>query len=151
MLRNAFGYGIAREWVDLDQICAGARRAVIASEDARFFEHHGIDWPAVERARAYNARHGDEAAPRRRHDHDAVRAERVPVAGGRAGAEDLEAGLAYAIGPSGETAHPRECTLNVIEWGPGVHGAEAAARVDFRTTAARLDPHQAGVARGRAS
>jgi monofunctional biosynthetic peptidoglycan transglycosylase len=145
MLRNAFGYGIAREWVDLDRISPALVRAVIASEDARFFEHHGIDWPAVERARAYNARHGDE--PRRGGSTITMQCARnVFLWQGKSWVrKTLEAGLAYAIEVFWGKRRVLEVYLNVIEWGPGVYGAEAAARVNFRTTAARLDPHQAAL------
>ena len=145
MVRNAFSYGIAREWVDLDQISPALVRAVVASEDARFFEHHGIDWPAVERARAYNARHGHE--PRRGGSTITMQCARnVFLWHGKSWLRKaLEAGLAYAIEIFWGKRRILEVYLNVIEWGPGVYGAEAAARVNFRTTAAQLDARQAAL------
>lgn len=145
MVRNAFSYGIAREWVDLDQISPALVRAIVASEDARFFEHHGIDWPAVERARAYNARHGHE--PRRGGSTITMQCARnVFLWHGKSWVRKaLEAGLAYAIEIFWGKRRILEVYLNVIEWGPGVYGAEAAARVNFRTTAAQLDARQAAL------
>lgn len=145
MVRNAWTYGIAREWVDLDRISPALVRAVVASEDARFFEHHGVDWEAVERAQEYNARHGDE--PRRGASTITMQCARnVFLWQGKSWVRKvLETGLAYAIEVLWGKRRILEVYLNVIEWGPGVYGAEAAARVNFRTTATRLDAHQAAL------
>src|SRR5687767_9982286 len=48
--------GIDKEWTRLDDVSPVFLRSVIASEDARFFSHSGVDWKAVEDARRYNER-----------------------------------------------------------------------------------------------
>ena len=51
MIRHAFRDGVTKDWTALDHIAPALQRAVIAAEDARFFEHHGVDWDAIEDAR----------------------------------------------------------------------------------------------------
>jgi len=50
LLRRVEGYGIQKSWTSFDQISANLVRAVIASEDSRFCNHHGFDWNAIETA-----------------------------------------------------------------------------------------------------
>jgi monofunctional glycosyltransferase len=59
LLRRVEGYGIQKSWTSFDQISANLVRAVIASEDSRFCNHHGFDWNAIETARdRYRSRRG---------------------------------------------------------------------------------------------
>src|ERR1700760_4880224 len=50
LLRRVEGYGIHKSWTSSDHISANLVRAVIASEDTRFCNHHGFDWNAIETA-----------------------------------------------------------------------------------------------------
>jgi monofunctional biosynthetic peptidoglycan transglycosylase len=50
LLRRVEGCGIQKSWTSFDQISANLVRAVIASEDSRFCNHHGFDWNAIETA-----------------------------------------------------------------------------------------------------
>ena len=59
LLRRVEGYGIQKSWTSFDQISANLVRAVIASEDSRFCNHHGFNWNAIETARdRYRSRRG---------------------------------------------------------------------------------------------
>src|SRR5690606_38120888 len=121
---------------------AHLKRAVIASEDARFTEHVGVDWSAIESAFEKNAERGRIAF----------------------GGSTITMQLAKNLFLSGERSYLRkaqevlitwmleavmskrrilEIYLNVVEWGQGVFGAEAAARHHFRVSASQLRPAQA--------
>jgi monofunctional biosynthetic peptidoglycan transglycosylase len=133
------GAQLQQKWVDYDRISAHLKRAVVAAEDAKFVDHEGFDWEAIEKAREKNERKG-----------------RV-VAGGSTISQQLAKNLFLSGERSawrkGEEAlitvmiehilHKRrilEIYLNVIEWGEGVFGAEAAARHYYGTSAAALGP-----------
>jgi monofunctional biosynthetic peptidoglycan transglycosylase len=142
MVQRVFeGRGFDRRWVPLERISPALTRAVIAAEDARFCEHHGFDIEAMRKAFAANQRGGKVRGgstisqqtaknvflwPRR----DYVR-------------KGLEAWFTVLI--EGMWGKPRimEVYLNSIEWGPGIYGAEAAARKNFGVSAAQLKPAQA--------
>jgi monofunctional glycosyltransferase len=145
MVRQAFSHGLAHQSVALEAISPALLRAVIASEDARFFEHRGVDWAAVRRARDYNAKHGDE--PRRGGSTITMQCARnVFLWQGKSYLRKvLEAGVAYVIEVVWGKRRILEVYLNVIEWGPGIFGAEAAARTYFGVPASALTPHQAAL------
>ena len=145
MVRQAFSHGLAHQSVDLDAMSPALLRAVIASEDDRFFEHRGVDWEAVRRARAYNAKHGDE--PRRGGSTITMQCARnVFLWQGKSWVRKvLEAGVAYVIEVVWGKRRILAVYLNVIEWGPGIFGAEAAARSYFGVPASALTSHQAAL------
>jgi monofunctional biosynthetic peptidoglycan transglycosylase len=145
MVRNAFAYGITKEWRDLDRISPALVRGVVAAEDAQFPAHHGVDWEAIRRARDYNARHGDE--PRRGGSTITMQCARnVFLWQGKSYVRKvLEVAIAYVLERVWGKRRILEVYLNVIEWGPGVYGAEAAARRSFGVPAAALDPRQAAL------
>jgi len=145
MLWHAPGDGIAKRWVDLDHVAPALVRSVVAAEDARFFEHHAVDWEAVRRARDYNARHGDE--PRRGGSTITMQCARnVFLWQGKSYVRKaLEVGVAYLLEIGWGKRRILEVYLNVVEWGPGVYGADAAARYYFGVSAAELGPRQAAL------
>ena len=145
MVRQAFSHGLAHRSVELDAISPALLRAVVASEDDRFFEHRGVDWEAVRRARAYNAKHGDE--PRRGGSTITMQCARnVFLWQGKSWVRKvLEAGVAYVIEVVWGKRRILAVYLNVIEWGPGIFGAEAAARSYFGVPASALTLHQAAL------
>jgi monofunctional glycosyltransferase len=129
-------------WVPYDRISVNLKRAMIAAEDAKFVEHEGFDWDGIQLAMDKNARRG-----------------RV-VAGGSTITQQLAKNLFL----SGEKSYLRkgeealitlmleavldkrrifEIYLNVIEWGNGIFGCEAAARRYFGASAAQLSSEQA--------
>ena len=143
----------SQQWVDGAQIADTLKRAVIASEDAGFVDHTGIEWEAIERAWDRNQR--AQAAHERR---PPTRRKGPPkVVGGSTITQQLAKNLFL----SGERTLPRkaqefvitwtlealldkrrilEIYLNSVEWGEGVFGAQAAAQHYHRVDAARLSP-----------
>ena len=145
MLRNAPRVGIHKTWVPLDDVAPVLLRSVIAAEDSRFFLHRGVDWDAIGEAHDYNERHG--GAPRRGGSTITMQCARnVFLWQGKSYVrKGLEVVLAYAIDAAWGKRRVLEVYLNVIEWGPGLYGAEAAARTYFGVSAASLDGRQAAL------
>lgn len=129
------------EWVPYQKISVNLKRAIIAAEDAKFLDHDGFDWEAIQRAASKNLKRG-----------------RV-VAGGSTISQQLSKNLFLsprrtpwrklqetAITVMIETVMSKrrilEIYLNVIEWGDGVFGADAAARHYYRTSAMALSVDQ---------
>jgi monofunctional glycosyltransferase len=136
---------IDHTWVDLDHISPALQRAVIAAEDARFFEHHGVDLVAVEAARERNLRHPN----RRPHGASTItmqcaRSTYLWTEGGWA-RKGLEAWLTMWMELLWDKERILEVYLNVVEWGDGVYGAEAAAQHYFHVPASALTPGQAAL------
>lgn len=137
--------GIAKRWIPLDAMSPALLRAVIAAEDARFLNHRGIDLVAVRRAFAYNARHHG------RHVHGAGTitmqcARNVFLWQGRSWVrKGLETYFAVLLELVWGKRRILEVYLNVIEWGDGIYGVEAAARRHFGVGAAQLDARQAAL------
>jgi monofunctional biosynthetic peptidoglycan transglycosylase len=144
----------AQEWRPLEQLSQNLHRAVIASEDAGFSDHNGVDWEAIETAWEKNQK-AEARAQRQR-----ARVASARVVGGSTITQQLAKNLLL----SGERTALRkaqelvltllieglldkrrilEIYLNNVEWGEGLFGAQAASRYYFRTDAARLGPEQA--------
>ncbi len=129
-------------WVPYERISESLKRAVIAAEDQRFLEHDGFDAGAIEEAYEKNARrrhirHGGSTisqqlaknlflSPRRSYWRKAD-----------------EAAITVMIEHVLSKRRILEIYLNVIEWGDGLYGAEAAAQHYYGVPAADLDPEQA--------
>jgi monofunctional biosynthetic peptidoglycan transglycosylase len=133
---------LRRQWVPYEKVSRHLKRALIASEDAKFLEHQGFDWDGIRIAMEKNLR------------------ERRVVAGGSTITQQLAKNLFL----SGERSALRklqeavitvmleavmskrrilEIYMNVVEWGEGVFGAEEAARHYFGTAARTLSQRQA--------
>jgi monofunctional biosynthetic peptidoglycan transglycosylase len=134
-----------RSWVPLDAVSPALLRAVIAAEDARFFRHRGVDAAALRRARAYNRRHDG----RRLHGGSTITmqcARSVFLWPGRTYVRKaLEVGLAALLEVVWGKRRILEVYVNVVEWGDGVFGVEAASRRYFGVPAARLTAGQAAL------
>ena len=151
-----------QQWRDYEQINSNLKRAVIASEDDSFSSHDGLDWAALEKAWAKNAKAEDRAAQRAAQNAaSAAKNARAPkVVGGSTITQQLAKNLFL----SGERTLLRksqelvltlllekmlgkqrilEIYLNSVEWGEGVFGAEAAAQHYFRKSAAQLTSYEA--------
>ncbi len=148
-----------QRWVDGDQISPHLWRAVVASEDAGFFEHRGVEWEAIQKAWQKNERRQVQAE--RRAVQNPNRPAREPkVVGGSTITQQLAKNLLL----SGERTLLRkgqelvlslmlelllskqrilEIYLNSVEWGEGVFGAEAAAQRYFNKPASRLTAYEA--------
>ncbi len=128
--------------VRLDRIADVAEHAVVAAEDTRFYQHGGIDWKELEKARAEAARRG--RPPRGASTITQQLVKNLFLTTHRSYVRKaLEVPLTYLT----ELILPKqrilELYLNVIEWGPGVFGIEAAAQYHYGTSAANLSRDQA--------
>jgi len=161
----------SHQWVDAAQISPHLKRAVIASEDAGFVAHGGVDWKAIEAAWGKNERREQEAQARaeRLARQQARKPGAVPTAVPPrpvkiVGGSTITQQLAKNLLLSGERNLLRkaqelmltltleallskerilEIYLNSVEWGEGIFGAEAAAQRYFRKPAARLTAEEA--------
>jgi monofunctional biosynthetic peptidoglycan transglycosylase len=135
-------YGKHAEWRPLHAISRDLQHAVVAAEDARFYEHWGIDWDAVQDAAEESLERG-----RMRRGGSTITQQLVKNLFLTTHRNPLRKGFELMLTPAAELILPKqrilELYLNVIEWGPGVYGAEAAAQHHYRTSAARLTRDQA--------
>jgi monofunctional biosynthetic peptidoglycan transglycosylase len=125
-------------WVPLDEIAPSLPLAVMASEDARFLQHHGFDFKAIEQAAMRNIKHPDK----RKHGASTISqqtAKNVFLWPGRSwvrkGFEVYFTGLIELLWSKERIM---EVYLNSIEMGDGIYGADAVAEHHFGTTAAEL-------------
>jgi monofunctional glycosyltransferase len=133
---------LKHQWVPYEKISTSLKRAIVAAEDSKFLDHDGFDWEALQKAYEKNLKKG-----------------RI-VAGGSTISQQLaknlflsskktpwrklqEAVITLMLEGVMDKRRILEIYLNVIEWGNGVFGAEAAARHYYRTGAANLGPAQA--------
>jgi monofunctional biosynthetic peptidoglycan transglycosylase len=133
---------LRQEWVTYNRIAGNLKRAIVAAEDAKFLAHEGFDWEGIQKAYEKNLKKGKVVS----------------------GGSTISQQLAKNLFLSGERTWWRkaqeavitvmmetimtkrrilEIYLNVIEWGDGVFGAEAAARYHFGIAAANLSAEQA--------
>ncbi len=139
------GIEVRQRWVAIERISPALIRAVIASEDARFCQHWGID--TRELARALRT-----AERRRSLDIRGASTISMQVVKNLFLWQDkslLRKGLELAITPLMEVMWPKrrimEVYLNIAEWAPGVFGAESAARHHFKRSARHLTNTQAAL------
>jgi len=133
---------LKQQWVPYERISPHLKRAIIAAEDAKFVDHEGFDWEGMQKALEKNQKKGRF------------------VAGGSTISQQLaknlfltptksyfrkveEAIITLMLENLWSKRRIFEVYLNVIEWGNGVFGAEAAARHYYNTGAAQLGPEQA--------
>ncbi len=136
------GATLRHQWVPYEQISVHLKRAVIAAEDDSFVDHEGFDWEGIERALEKNEKKGRA------------------VAGGSTISQQLaknlflspsrsylrkaqEAVITVMIEQLWSKRRILEVYLNVVEWGEGIFGAEAAARRYYGVPASRLGPSEA--------
>ena len=142
MIKQAVaGNGLDYQWRGLDDISPRLVEAVIAAEDARFCEHRGFDFEAIEKALDSNARgrkvRGGSTISQQT-------AKNVFLWPGRDWIrKGLEAGYTVLIETLWGKRRIMEVYLNVAEWAPGVYGAEAAARRWYGKSAADLTTREA--------
>jgi len=134
------GRGFERHWRSIDTISPSLVRAVIAAEDAKFCEHRGFDFDAMEKAMAHNSKskrvRGGSTISQQTAKNVFLWPDRSYVRKG------LEAYFTVLIEGLWGKHRIMEVYLNSIEWGPGIYGAEAAARRNFGVGADRLTPAQ---------
>jgi len=129
------------QFIPLGQISPDFQHAVIAAEDARFYQHHGFDWHAIE-----IAAEGDMKGGRIRGG-STLTQQLVKNLFFGTGRSFLRKGTEFALVPVAELVLGKrrilELYLNVVEWGPGVYGAEAASRYYDKTSARNMGRRQA--------
>ena len=130
------------KWVDYAQISNNLKRAVIASEDAKFSDHDGFDWEGIEKAYEKNLKKGKIVAGGSTISQQLAKnlfltSKRTPWRKGE------EAIITVMLEKMLSKQRILEIYLNVIEWGNGIFGAEAAARHYFKGTASGLNVSQA--------
>jgi monofunctional biosynthetic peptidoglycan transglycosylase len=129
-------------WVPYAKISNHLKRAVVVAEDAKFVDHEGFDWEAIEKAREKNERKGRVVAGGSTISQQL--AKNLFLSGERsAWRKGQEALITVMIEHVLDKRRILEIYLNVIEWGEGVFGAEAAARHYYGTSAAALGPEAA--------
>ncbi len=135
-------YRERHQFLPLDQISPNLQHAVIAAEDARFYQHHGFDWHAIQLAAEDDMEGGG-----RIRGGSTLTQQLVKNLFFGTGRSVLRKGVEFTLVPVAELVLGKrrilELYLNVVEWGPGVYGAEAASRAWYRTSAANIDRDQA--------
>jgi monofunctional biosynthetic peptidoglycan transglycosylase len=127
-------------FVSLDRISRNFQHAVIAAEDARFYEHHGFDWDQVQIAFDESMEGG------RTRGASTITQQLVKNLFLTTSRSAVRKGIEFTLVPMAEHILGKrrilELYLNVIEWGPGIYGAEAAAQYHYGTSAARVSREQ---------
>ncbi|GAA6141452.1 monofunctional biosynthetic peptidoglycan transglycosylase [Hydrogenophaga sp. 5NK40-0174] len=162
--RSSIGEGTpmtwSAQWANYDEVSASLKRAVVAAEDARFTEHNGFEWNAMESAWRKNAKRmaqanaGAKNKPKTRPAQASVRL---------VGGSTISQQLAKNLFLSGERSYLRkgqefvltvmlegllskerilEIYLNTAEWGEGVFGAKAAAQHYYKRSPGKLSSYQ---------
>ncbi len=129
------------EFVPLSQISPDFQHAVIAAEDARFYQHHGFDWHAIQIAAE------DDMQGGRLRGGSTITQQLVKNLFFGTGRSILRKGAELTLVPVAELVLGKrrilELYLNVVEWGPGVYGAESASRYYYRISARSIDRDEA--------
>lgn len=149
-----------QQWVPLDRISPNLQRAVLAGEDTNFVYHHGFDYQAIQKAWEQAQKEAAKEAKKEGEDDDWL--PNFPEF--KRGASTISQQLAKNLYLSSQRSFVRkgqeamvtimlerllskrrilEIYLNVIEWGDGIYGAEAAAQHYFHKPAAALSPSDA--------
>lgn len=133
---------LLHRWVPYERISPHLKRAVVAAEDARFLEHEGFDWEAIQKAMARNEQRGRIVAGASTISQQLAKNLFLPARRSwlRKGQEAL---ITWMLETTMSKRRILELYLNFAEWGEGVFGAEAAARHHFGVPATALTPEQA--------
>jgi len=133
---------LAHQWVPYERISTQLKRAVVASEDAKFLDHEGFDWEAISKAIEKNERKRKVVSGASTISQQL--AKNLFLSGERSYArKGQEAAITWMLESTLSKRRILELYLNFAEWGEGVFGAEAAARHHFGVSAAALGPQQA--------
>jgi len=162
-------------WMPMEQISPNLQRAVLAGEDARFFQHNGFDWDAIQKAWDQAVEEGKKEAREECEENATTKDDKKncgndeddwipPMPSFKRGASTISQQLAKNLFLSEERNFLRkgreavytyflereltkkrilELYLNVIEWGDGIYGAEAASRAYFKKSASDLTRDEA--------
>jgi len=129
------------KFIPLGQISPDLQHAVIAAEDGRFYQHHGFDWQEIKIAAEDHWEGG------RTRGASTITQQLVKNLFFGTGRSFIRKGAEFALVPVAELVLGKqrilEIYLNVVEWGPGIYGAESACRYYERTSARNIGRQQA--------
>ena len=129
------------KFIPLSQIPPDLQHAVIAAEDARFYEHHGFDWHEIQIAAE------DDLEGGRTRGASTITQQLVKNLFFGTGRSVLRKGVEFTLVPVAEFVLGKrrilEIYLNVVEWGPGIYGAESASRYYDEPAARNIGRQQA--------
>jgi monofunctional biosynthetic peptidoglycan transglycosylase len=133
---------LRHKWMPYDRISIHLKRAIVAAEDARFIEHEGFDVEGIQKAVEKNIKKGKLVAGGSTISQQL--AKNLFLSGDRSFIrKGQEAVITLMIESTWSKRRILEVYLNVIEWGNGIYGAEAAARRYYKKSAANLNRDQA--------
>ncbi|HET6175727.1 MAG TPA: monofunctional biosynthetic peptidoglycan transglycosylase [Candidatus Sulfotelmatobacter sp.] len=128
-------------FIPLNQISPDLQHAVIAAEDARFYQHHGFDWHEIQIAA------GDDLDGGRFRGASTITQQLVKNLFFGTGRSIPRKGVEFTLVPVAEFVLGKrrilEIYLNVVEWGPGIYGAESASRYHYGTDARNIGRQEA--------
>jgi len=128
-------------FIPMNQISPELQHAVVAAEDARFYQHHGFDWHEIQIAAE------DDLEGTRSRGASTITQQLVKNLFFGTGRSYLRKGAEFVLVPVAELVLSKqrilELYLNVVEWGPGIYGADAAARYHYQASARSLNRDQA--------
>jgi monofunctional biosynthetic peptidoglycan transglycosylase len=140
-LRHRKPYRKVYVFVPIEQISPALQHAVVAAEDARFFQHHGFDWKQVQVAVEDDLDRGKSRGA------STITQQLVKNLFLTTSRSFIRKGVEFTIVPLAELLLSKkrilELYLNVIEWGPGVYGAEASSLHYYQVPARRVTREQA--------
>src|SRR5580700_9981598 len=129
------------QFVPLSQISPDLQHAVIAAEDTRFYQHHGFDWQQIQIAAE------DDLEGERTRGASTLTQQLVKNLFFGTGRSILRKGAEATLVPVAEAVLGKqrilELYLNLVEWGPGIYGAEWASRIYYRTPARNIGREEA--------
>lgn len=135
--------GMEKKWVPLEEIAKPMRNAVIKAEDYKFYQHHGFDFEAIEKAMQYNKTHKKKKGASTISQQTAKNVFLWPSRSWLR--KGLEAYFTVLIELLWSKDRIMEVYLNVIELGKGVYGVEAASQKFFKKPAKKLTNAQAAL------
>lgn len=137
------GVGINQQWVPLSKISSNMALAVVSSEDNLFTHHNGFSWTAIKAAFAHNSEgkriHGGSTISQQTAKNVFLWNDRSWIR------KAIEVPITVMIELVWGKERIMEVYLNIIEFGPGVYGAEAAAQKYFHHSAASLSREEAAL------
>ena len=135
------GAKLRYQWAPYNRISEHLKRAVVAAEDAKFLDHEGFDWEAIQKAMQKNEQRGKVVAGASTITQQLSK--NLFLSGSRSWLRKAqEAAITWMMERTLSKRRILEIYLNVAEWGEGVFGAEAAARYHFGVPASALSPEQ---------
>ena len=136
------GAPLRYQFVSYERIAVSLKRAMIAAEDSKFVEHEGFDWDGIELAIEKNQKRGRIVAGGSTITQQL--AKNLFLSGSRSWLrKGEEAIITLMLEAILDKRRIFELYLNVIEWGDGVYGAEAASRTYFNKNASNLTREEA--------